>query len=262
MGNGTRALLALSILIVTLAAGCKRDGGNRGASTNAAGTNVPATSASDETLISGRVIFKGEAPAPKPISLDALCGKLHNTPPVDTEFKIGVSNALEEVFVYLKGVPDGAGGIPDGETPVLDQNGCVYSPRVFGVMAGQGFRVRNSDPLLHNVHALPKKNKEFNFAQPIKGQVNERKFTEPEVLVRIKCDVHPWMNAWVGVVPHKFFAVTDEKGEFRLPAGVSPGKYTLEAVHYKGLSAAQEITIAPGENKHVELTLTLAPPAP
>jgi hypothetical protein len=139
---------------------------------------------------------------------------------------------------------------------LLDQQGCLYTPRVFGVMVNQKFKIKNSDPLMHNVHAMPKTNSEFNFAQPIKGQVNEKAFSKPEVLLRIKCDVHPWMNTFVGVVPHRFFAVTDQNGRFRLPSGLPAGKYTIEAAHPKAGRVAQEITVTAGENKPVALTFS------
>jgi len=153
-------------------------------------------------------------------------------------------------------VPEGVGATPEGEAPLLDQQGCLYTPKVFGVLVNQKFKIRNSDALMHNVHAVPKTNSEFNFAQPIKGQINEKAFAKPEVLLRIKCDVHLWMNTFVGVVPHKFFAVTDNKGGFRLPGGLPPGKYTIEAVHPKAGRVAQEITVTAGDNKPVELTLS------
>jgi hypothetical protein len=228
--------------------GCKKQ-----ESAPAGSTNSPATSADGVTLVSGRILFKGTPPAPKPVPLDSLCGKLHTVPPTELDYQVGPSGGLGEVLVYLKGLPEAADMTPTSENPMLDQEGCIYKPRVFGVMVNQKFRIRNSDQLMHNVHALPKKNKEFNFAQPVRGQVNERTFTEAEVLVRIKCDVHPWMNAYVGVLPHRFFTVTDEDGQFRLP-GIPTGKFTLEAAHPKGGVVSQEIEIAPGEHKQIELS--------
>jgi hypothetical protein len=185
-----------------------------------------------------------------------MCGKLHSLPPTQADYNVGASNGLAEVLVYLDGLPESALTTPQSETPVLDQKGCVYAPRVFGVMVNQKFRVRNSDPLLHNVHALPKNNKEFNFAQPIQGQVNEKAFSLPEVLLRIKCDVHPWMNAYAGVFAHRFFAVTDDTGQFRLPSGIPTGKFTLSAAHPKGGIVSQEITIGAGEHKQIDLTIS------
>jgi len=214
------------------------------------------TAANAASVISGRVLFKGTPPPPRTLPLDPMCGKLHPAPTTESDFNVGASNGLAEVLVYLKGLPADANQAPPTETPLLDQKGCVYTPRVLGVMVNQKFRIRNSDALLHNVHALPKSNKEFNFAQVVQGQVNEKSFGVPEVLLRIKCDVHPWMNAHVGVFEHRFFAVTDSNGQFRLPAGVPAGKFTLEAAHPKGGIVSQEITVAPGEQKQIELTIS------
>lgn len=241
-----------------LLAGCqKQTPGTSSTNTVAGATNAAsAISGAGGSLISGRVIFNGTLPEPRTLALDALCGKLVSNPVTESDYIVGESNGLEEVFVYLKDLPQGRGTTPAGETPVLDQQGCIYTPRVIGVVVNQKFRIRNSDPLLHNVHAKPKDNKEFNFAQPIQGQINDKTFAQPEVLVPIRCDVHPWMKAYVGVVAHQFFAITGPGGKFRLPAGVPPGKYTLETVHFKGGTASQEVTIAEGEHKQVELTIT------
>jgi len=247
-----RQMTLLSILgLSMLMSGCKREAPQASPSTNAVAPSV------NDPLVSGRVTLQGTPPPPRTIVLDATCGKLHTNAPTEADYRVGEANGLADVFVYLQGVPDGIGATPEGEAPLLDQQGCLYTPKVFGVLVNQKFKIRNSDPLLHNVHAVPKTNGEFNFAQPIKGQVNEKAFSKPEVLLRIKCDVHPWMTTFVGVVPHKFFAVTDEKGRFRLPSGLPAGKYTIEAVHPKAGRVAQEITVTAGENKPVELTLSL-----
>jgi hypothetical protein len=139
------------------------------------------------------------------------------------------------VFVYLK---DAKPAPPTSEPPVLDQQGCMYEPYVMGVLVNQKFKLRNSDPLLHNVHATPKPglNKEFNFGQVSKGQENERSFDQPEVLVRMKCDVHPWMFAYIGVCEHPYFAITDKEGNFKI-SGAPDGKYTLVAYHLKAHGA-------------------------
>jgi hypothetical protein len=141
--------------------------------------------------------------------------------------------------------------------PVLDQVNCFYEPYVMGVMVNQKFQIKNSDPLMHNVHATPKVpgNKEFNVGQPVQGMVTERTFASPEVLVRFKCDVHPWMFAYVGVLPHPYFAVTDKDGKFKLPSDLPAGKYTLVAYHLKAGEATQEITVADGDKKEVNFTL-------
>jgi hypothetical protein len=114
-------------------------------------------------------------------------------------------------------------------------------------MVNQKFKIKNTDGFLHNVHATPKLNKEFNFAQPVKDQVNEKSFDTPEVMVRFKCDVHPWMFAYVGVVEHPFYAVTGKDGTFKI-SGLPNGKYTIAAYHPKTHGAnpgvTQEITVS------------------
>jgi hypothetical protein len=117
----------------------------------------------------------------------------------------------------------------------------MYDPYVLGVVTGQKFKIKNSDPELHNVHATPKVNKEFNFGQPIKDQVSERSFDQAEVLVRMKCDVHPWMFAYIGVVDHPYFAISDKDGNFKI-SGVPDGKYTIVAYHLKTHGANAGVT--------------------
>ena len=136
------------------------------------------------------------------------------------------------MFVYVK---DGLGTYSfdaPTETRTIDQKDCRYHPHVFGVRVGQPVEIMNSDPTLHNIHALPKDNAEFNNGQPIQGMKMTHTFTAKEVMVPFKCDVHGWMNAYVGVVDHPFFAVTDKDGKFVLK-GLPPGTYTIEAWHEK-----------------------------
>jgi plastocyanin len=202
--------------------------------------------------ITGKVKLKGTPKPEIPIDLDPTCKKLHAKPITTRHYIVGAENGLGNVFVYIK---EGAKKAPPPSKPfVLDQQSCQYQPYVFGVVAGQKIIVKNSDPLLHNVHATPKLNKEFNFAQPVKGQENAVTFDKPEVLVRIKCDVHPWMFSYAGVVEHPYFAVTDKDGSFTIP-NVPPGKYTLEAFHLKAGAKTQEITLAEGDKKALEFEL-------
>ena len=140
---------------------------------------------------------------------------------------IGADGALKNVFVYIKDGLDPALLVRRRrpQAVVLDQKGCIYSPRVVGVRVGQPLEIVNSDPTLHNVHALPMANQEFNQGQPFQGIRMTKTFTAPEVMVRFKCDVHGWMAAYVGVVAHPFFAVTDADGTFEMK-GLPPGTYT------------------------------------
>jgi len=220
-----------------------------------AGGGVSGTVAAAE--IGGKVTLKGTPPAERTVEFDALCGKLHTAPQTTRHFVVGTDGGLANVFVYLKEGPAGKTYPPPAKMPVLDQVNCFYEPYVMGVMTNQKFQIKNSDPLMHNVHATPKEagNREFNIGQPVKGMVTEKSFASREVLVRFKCDVHPWMFAYVGVLEHPYFAVTDKDGKFALPADLPAGKYTVVAYHLKAGEASQEITVAEGDKKAVNFTL-------
>jgi hypothetical protein len=183
--------------------------------------------------LTGKVTLKG---TPKPeveIPLGDICGKINPNKATTRHYVVGKDGGLANVFVYLK---DAKAAPAAGEAPMLDQVGCMYEPYVMGVVTAQKFKVKNSDATLHNVHATPKINKEFNFGQPLKDQVNEKSFDQAEVLVRVKCDVHPWMFAYIGVVDHPYFAVTDKDGNFKI-SGVPDGKYNVVAYHLKAHGA-------------------------
>src|SRR5215510_2256964 len=137
--------------------------------------------------ISGKVKLKGTPPPEVQIQLDANCGKLHTQPLTTRHYVVGPDGGLANVFVYIKS------GItkkydPPATPAVLDQKGCEYQPYVMGIQTGQTLNIKNSDPFMHNVHALPKQNKEFNIGQPLKDQVTPRILDKPEVLVKFKCD--------------------------------------------------------------------------
>ena len=186
--------------------------------------------------ITGKVVLKGTPPAEITIDMasspDKTCGAAHTTPVTTRHYLVSKDGGLANVLVYVKSGLEGKTFPAPTTEPVLDQIGCVYEPYVMGVMVNQKFKIKNSDPTMHNVHATPKVNKEFNFAQPIKDQVTPQSFDKPEVPVRFMCNVHNWMFAYVGVFEHPFFAVTDKDGNFKI-TGLPNGKYTLEAYHVK-----------------------------
>jgi plastocyanin len=223
------------------------------ASAPAAGAPAAAPAAGGATL-TGKVAFDGTPPAMNPIKMDAdaFCKSEHKEPVYEQEVVVNPNKTLQWVLVYVKeGV---SGTYPPPATPVtLDQRGCQYHPHIFGIQAGQSLRVLNSDGTLHNIHALPKKNAEFNIGQPFKGMETLKKFDTAEVPVRFKCDVHKWMGAYTGVFNHPFFAVTNDQGTFEIK-NLPPGNYVIEAWHEKYGAQTQNVTIGGPEAKTVDFT--------
>lgn len=195
--------------------------------------------------IKGVVAFEGAVPAPTKLDMskDPACGKINKE---GTVAEVAVTDGkLADVFVYIKsGLKEGATFPARTDVPTLDQRGCIYVPLMIGLQTGQKVKIINSDPTLHNVHALAKRG-EFNTAMPKKDSVIEKSFPKPEVPIEVKCEVHPWMKAHFGVVDHPFFAVTGADGSFTIE-GVPAGKYTLELVHGKLGTQTVEVTVSSG----------------
>ncbi|MBI4263590.1 MAG: hypothetical protein HY657_04385 [Acidobacteria bacterium] len=238
------------ILAIALAAASAACGGGSTQSEAPATPPAPLVNPVDPATagaIAGRVAFEGTAPKPAPIRMDSdpNCQAGGAT---DQTILLGQGGALQNVFVYVK---DGLGDLrfPIPSTPVvLDQKGCLYTPRVLGAQVGQTVEVLNSDPTLHNIHAIPAANREFNTGQPIQGMRHTHVFSTREVMVPFKCDVHGWMRAYIGVLDHPFFAVTGEDGHFEL-TGLPAGTYTVEAWHESLGSQTLTITIGEKETK-------------
>jgi|GEM_PF-477321 len=203
--------------------------------------------------VRGRVTLQGIPPPEKTIEMDATCGKLRENVRVTTRhYLVGPDKGLANVLVYIKEGFSERKFIAPKESVLFDQAGCMFQPYVLGAMTNQRIQFRNSDPVLHNVHATPKINEEFNLGQPMQGQVNEKSFAVPEVFVRLKCEVHGWMFAYVGVVENPYFSVTDKNGAFQFPPHLPPGKYTVAAVHQKAGELTQEIVISDVEPASVQ----------
>lgn len=207
--------------------------------------------------ISGRILLAGAPPAEIPIQMDATCGRLQAGPVTTRHYVVSKDGGLANVFVYIKKGLENLRFAAPKDTPVMDNVGCMFEPYMMGVQAGQKFLVRNSDPVLHNFHLTAKNNRERNIALPLKGQSVGVNLDKPEVLVRVKCDVHPWMFAYVGVTTHPFFAVTDANGQFQFPAELPSGTYTVAAVHLKAGEITREITVRTGEKQALEFQFTV-----
>ena len=207
--------------------------------------------------ITGTVKYDGAVPKLRPLKMDADpgCLKKHSGP-VQPEFLVlGEGNTLANIFVKVKsGLANKQHPTPT-EPVVMDQNGCRYEPHVMGVMVDQTFKILNSDGLLHNVHSLPKVNTSFNRAMP--GAVKEAEFTfsKVEPIFKVKCDVHPWMGAYVAVMDHPYFSVTGKDGKFSI-SGLPAGTYEIEAWHEKMKTKTMTVTVADGETKTADFSFS------
>jgi len=240
---------AASIVLLTLAVGCggaKQDQGTPAGGAETAPANPAATRtapATDAGRVVGVVAFEGEAPKVEKIKMkaDQFCNEMH--PDGMASQSVEVENGkLANVFLWIKDY-EGPVAAPT-EPVVVDQTGCTYSPHVFGVQVGQTLEIRNSDETLHNVHALPVKNAEFNLPMPQGQAAIEQTFTKPEMMVKFKCDVHPWMSAYCGVMANSLFAVSAADGSFSI-SGLPPGDYTVGAWHEVFGTKEMKVTVPP-----------------
>lgn len=199
---------------------------------------------SEAAVITVKTPFAGTAPVAEKIKTDAdpQCKMMHPDGMTSDDVIVNANGSLKNVFVYVK---DGLAG-KTFEAPktsvVFDQKGCQYNPKVFGIQVNQPLEIVNSDDTLHNVHSLAANSAQFNLGMPIKGMKMKKTFTKPEVMVKIKCEVHPWMRAYAGVVDNPFYAVTGEDGSAQIK-DLPPGEYTLEAWHEKYGTQTQKITV-------------------
>jgi plastocyanin len=238
-----RSSLALSVLV---AFACGSPPVEQARSVKPEGKAVdPATA----RTVSGRVLFTGKAPARSVIKMssDPSCVTSGGQKPLDNAVLVAADGALQNAFVYVKTGLDPVYTFETPSTPlVLDQKGCFFVPRVMGLRVGQPLELANTDPTFHNIHALPKENREFNHGLAPGIPAMRHTFTKPEVMVRFKCDVHGWMGAHIGVMSHPFYAVTSADGTFSL-AGVPPGTYTVEAWHEVFGTRTAEVTVGAGD---------------
>ena len=195
--------------------------------------------------ITGTITFKGASPAEKeitPIKDDPNCAPLYpNGLPKTKFYAVGANGELADVIISIKGVAGKSTGA-SAASATLDQKGALYVPQILAIQTGQKLVVKNSDPLVHNVHTKPAANPESNQVQMAGGADLTYTFDKPEMFLKFQCDVHPWMFAWVSVFDHPYFAVSGADGKFTIK-NVPAGKYTLEATHRKLGTQTAEIEV-------------------
>jgi hypothetical protein len=214
--------------------------------------------ASTAGTVTGKISFKGSKPAPAKIMMNAdpKCVKMHTGKDVTSEqVVVNSNNTLKYVFVYVKKGLEGKKFPTPSDKKTIEQKGCMYTPHMFGVMVNQPIEISNDDATLHNIHALPKNSKQFNIAQPKQGMKTVQKFDKSEIMVKVKCEVHNWMAAYVGVLDHPFYAVSDDQGNFTIK-NLPAGDYEIEAWHEKFGTMTAKVTVGASDTKSADFTFT------
>jgi plastocyanin len=208
---------------------------------------LPTARAAD---IIGTITLNG-VPPPEvpytPLMNDATCGAMYTTPPTTHFYVVGSNHELADAIISLKGVTGKSTGA--SQPPVtLDQKGCLYVPQILVMQTGQKLVVKNSDPCIHNVHCIPavSGNPESNQVQMPGGPELDFTFAQPELFMKFKCDVHPWMFAWVTVIDSPYYCLSDKDGKFIIK-NVPPGKYTVEADHRKLGTLTKDVEVKDGD---------------
>jgi len=207
--------------------------------------------------ITGKVTYTGTPAKARPIDMskEPVCAKAHATPAMSQTVVTGPGNSLANVVVYVSAGDQGSSA--PAKAAKLDQKGCLYIPHVLAVQVGQEVEVTNSDQAAHNIQANSKTNPAFNKAQSPGAPPVDVKYDKAE-FIPLKCNIHPWMNAWVAVLNTSHSAVSGEDGSFTI-AGLAPGKYTLTAWQEHAGTETQEVTVGAGETKNVNFVFKMLP---
>lgn len=250
-----RATVVLLTSLFLISCGGKKDD-TASSATSPAGSDSAASAPIGDATVSGSVKFTGAKPKAKKIQMtaDAYCKTVHSTSVDAEDVVVNPNGTLKNVYIYVKsGLAAGLTFAAPKEEAVLDQKGCMYSPHVIALQANQPLVIKNSDGVLHNINARPKNNPGFNIGQPVKEMKTTKTFPNPEVMIPIKCDVHPWMGGYIGVQAHPYAAVSNDSGSFSLK-NLPAGTYEIEAWHEVYGKSTQSVTVGAKEEKNVTFT--------
>jgi plastocyanin len=248
------AAAAVVLAIAMISCGKKQETETPAANPAATSAGKPVDTATAGT-VTGSIKLEGAAPRMKVINMAAepSCAKEHSSPAMTEDVVTGDGGSLQNVVVYLKGDFGQYSFTPATMPVTIDQKGCQYHPHVLALMTGEPLQVTNSDPTTHNIHPTPKDNREWNESQPPNAAPINQTFARQEVAIPVKCNVHPWMKAYIGVFSNPYFQVTGKDGSFQIK-NVPPGTYTVTAWHELYGMSEQMVTVGPSESKAVNIT--------
>jgi Carboxypeptidase regulatory-like domain len=205
--------------------------------------------------ISGMIRYIGKRPLPKKIDMsgDPACVEAHHGNALDESLVVSSKGGLANAFVYVKSGLEGKAFATPSTPVAIDQNGCWFRPRVLGIETNQALQITNSDPVTHSIHPMAQINREWNHSQEAGEPPLARKFARPEVMIHVKCNIHSWMQAYIGVVDNPYFAVSGEDGSYRI-GNLPPGTYTVAIKQEKLGTQEQQVTVAPHSNTQADVT--------
>jgi plastocyanin len=247
----------LPIILTIVCAGCSKTASESSQPAKSAGTqqwfHVDATTAG---ILKGTIHYTGRKPTPRIIDMDQDldCAHMHKGGKrPDEDLVVNPNGTLAGVFVYVKSGLEGKAFEPPASPVTIDQKGCWFTPRVLGIQTGQILSVTNSDPVTHNIHPVAQVNREWNHSQAEGDAPLARKFSKPEIMVPVKCNIHRWMHAYIGVLEHPYFAVTGSDGSFEI-VNLPPGNYTVAAWQEKLGAQEQPATLAASGKTELSFT--------
>ena len=253
--SGTMLSFAAGVVLAAAVVSCGGKGNESEAPAPAANPSGKPVDSATAGTVTGMIKLEGTPPRPKNINMAAEpnCAKEHSTPAQTEDVVPGDGGTLQNVVVYLKG-DFSQYSFPANSTPQeIDQKGCQYHPHVLAMQTAEPLQVVNSDQTTHNIHPVPKDNREWNESQPPGAPPIMQSFARPEVTIPVKCNVHPWMKAYIAVFDNPYYAVTGKDGSFTIK-NVPPGTYTVTAWQESLGSQDQSVTVGPSESKTVTIT--------